>query len=235
VFVNDGIAQLHIVAQSGDGWADLLVFLVVAAFWVIGGLVRVARRRSQEASVRPQGRPRESWQQRLARKAEELQRATEMKRPEPAREPVAPNRPTPPRGQVRVRPGRGGEPVLVYEQNQPRATTAKARHAARQQQAREAVAAARYTAAREPAPELNVGVRGLGPGPTTEGVAGVTLSPTRPELGVERLATPQESVGYAPASIIDYNDPDALRKAILHYEILGTPLSLRDPSEQRPL
>ena len=28
----------------------------------------------------------------------------------------------------------------------------------------------------------------------------------------------------------DYSDPDELRRAILHYEILGRPLSLRDPS-----
>ena len=28
----------------------------------------------------------------------------------------------------------------------------------------------------------------------------------------------------------DYSDPDELKKAILHYEILGRPLSLRDPS-----
>jgi hypothetical protein len=31
--------------------------------------------------------------------------------------------------------------------------------------------------------------------------------------------------------LLDFNDPNALRRAILHYEILGKPLSLRRPSE----
>lgn len=34
------------------------------------------------------------------------------------------------------------------------------------------------------------------------------------------------------AYLIDSSDADALRRAILHYEILGKPLSLRDPSQQ---
>ena len=32
--------------------------------------------------------------------------------------------------------------------------------------------------------------------------------------------------------LTDYADPDELRRAILHYEILGKPLSLRDPSDR---
>jgi hypothetical protein len=36
---------------------------------------------------------------------------------------------------------------------------------------------------------------------------------------------------YLPEIISDYADPDELRMAILHYEILGKPLSLRDRSE----
>ena len=38
--------------------------------------------------------------------------------------------------------------------------------------------------------------------------------------------------GFEPTAIIDYSDPDALKKAILHYEILGKPLAVRDESEQ---
>jgi hypothetical protein len=34
--------------------------------------------------------------------------------------------------------------------------------------------------------------------------------------------------------VVDYGDPDALKKAILQYEILGKPLALRDPSEGFP-
>ena len=37
---------------------------------------------------------------------------------------------------------------------------------------------------------------------------------------------------YLPELLTDYADPDELRRAILHYEILGKPLSLRDPSDE---
>ncbi len=35
---------------------------------------------------------------------------------------------------------------------------------------------------------------------------------------------------YLSEIMLDYSDPDDLKRAILHYEILGRPLSLRDPS-----
>jgi hypothetical protein len=40
----------------------------------------------------------------------------------------------------------------------------------------------------------------------------------------------QEEAAYLPGILSAYADPEQLRTAILHYEILGKPLSLRDPS-----
>ncbi|MFZ0033456.1 MAG: hypothetical protein WAK60_00530 [Sedimentisphaerales bacterium] len=37
---------------------------------------------------------------------------------------------------------------------------------------------------------------------------------------------------YLAGILSDYDDPEKLRRAILHYEILGKPLSLRDPSSE---
>jgi hypothetical protein len=42
--------------------------------------------------------------------------------------------------------------------------------------------------------------------------------------------TPQAK--YLSEILLDYADPDELKTAILHYEILGKPLSLRAPSER---
>jgi len=42
----------------------------------------------------------------------------------------------------------------------------------------------------------------------------------------------RHEAGFAMESLLDYADPDELRRAILHYEILGKPLSLRGPGEQ---
>ncbi len=51
------------------------------------------------------------------------------------------------------------------------------------------------------------------------------LEPT----GTSRLQEPS-AAGHLPDLMLDYSDPEALRRAILHYEILGPPLSLRPPS-----
>ena len=59
-------------------------------------------------------------------------------------------------------------------------------------------------------------------GKTVEGLAGKRM---------DRAAEVPESK-YLSEVLLDFTDPDDLRIAILHYEILGRPLSLRDPSGQ---
>ncbi len=51
------------------------------------------------------------------------------------------------------------------------------------------------------------------------------LKERHPAIGSE--AQPEEAIFEA---LLDFDDPDDLKRAILHYEILGKPLSLRDPS-----
>ena len=48
-----------------------------------------------------------------------------------------------------------------------------------------------------------------------------------------RVRTPAETprAKYLAEILLDYADPEDLKRAILHYEILGRPLSLRDPSQ----
>jgi len=57
-------------------------------------------------------------------------------------------------------------------------------------------------------------------------------SKTAKELGDMRVGMPAETARarYLAEILLDYADPDDLKRAILHYEILGRPLSLRDPS-----
>ena len=52
------------------------------------------------------------------------------------------------------------------------------------------------------------------------------LKERRAAIGSE--AQPEEAIFEA---LLDFDDPDDLKRAILHYEILGKPLSLRSPSE----
>jgi hypothetical protein len=234
--VKDFLRQLGVLAQRGaDQWMDLLVVVVLGVFYALAALIRAARKKSQEAQRAGPARARpaaaENWQQRLARKAEEIQRAVEAKSREAAermqrleqqprmRESTA--KPRPQTGKVVTRPGRGGESVLVYERNAP-GGAARSHHAAREQRVREAVSAAAHEATMQPSYASLAGPVEAPPGPVTPG-----------ELGEIAVTTAAELPGYDPASIIDSSDPDALRKAVLHYEILGKPVGLRtDPFEQ---
>jgi len=88
--------------------------------------------------------------------------------------------------------------------------------------------AERITAKKEPVPV-----------PTVKAPAEPKLPKLTPQLKPagegfpEVISKPVETLqaGLAAESLLDYADPDELRRAILHYEILGKPLSLRGPGE----
>lgn len=215
---------------GGDDMANLLFIVVMAVLWLVAGLVKaMAKKKSQQeppeldglgGQRRPQG---ETWQQRLARRAEELQRRLEQEAgmressqsPPPARK--TPARPTQaPGGKIVVRPGRGGESVIVYEPPPPQAQppVLEESELARQRQMQEALAAARET------------TFGPEPEPATAGLS----QPRSP--GEAQKKDPHESPGPESGPIIDYSDPEALRKAIVTYEVLGKPLALREGADQ---
>lgn len=52
------------------------------------------------------------------------------------------------------------------------------------------------------------------------------------EAGLKAASVPVLQEVALAESLLDYRDPAELRRAILHYEILGKPLSLRGPGEQ---
>jgi len=57
------------------------------------------------------------------------------------------------------------------------------------------------------------------------------LTPAASLLRSKTAGAEIPQAGYLSGILSDYDDPEKLRRAILHYEILGKPLSLRDPSE----
>ncbi|MHC4630619.1 MAG: hypothetical protein ACYS9C_05030, partial [Planctomycetota bacterium] len=65
--------------------------------------------------------------------------------------------------------------------------------------------------------------------PETEQPSGfVPIEPLGGQLGA--IPAEMAEAEHLPEILSDYDDPEELRRAILHYEILGRPLSLRDPS-----
>jgi hypothetical protein len=241
------IAQLGLLAQGSDfdNWTNLLILLVMGALWLVGALVKTASRgRSAQQdgrgglSGRP-SRPRETWQERLARKVEEIQRAAEAGSTETARRteqktglPAGGGQTPParaPGGKITVRQGPGGESVMVYERpaTQPPAPPAPpAPRPTRRRRIPQPVEATVRAPAPEPALTRARIKSDSSAKPTITGLPSAVLEPSAPDTA--RIKAPQTPADLEAPPVLDYGDPDALRKAILHYEILGKPLAFRD-------
>jgi len=211
---------------------DILFWVVIAVVWAIGGIIKAAaagrkNRKGQSASDKPAKQ--ENFLERLAKKAEQLQRAAEAQgrhrkqragHPEPQGQkprPAEPSKPAP--GRVTVRTGRGGQSVLIYER----------------QPSPQPVQQERQRPSRPPAPRADrrrrPKARPVAPSPPREMPA---VAPAPKRAAVARSITPgYTSVTAGGALGADYRDTEALRRAILSMEILGKPLALRDPSEQK--
>ncbi len=230
------LAQLVLPARGPnlEDWSDLLVVAIMAALWLAGALVKALSRKKtpeQAGLAKQQQRPpRESWQVRLARKAEEMQRAIEqggVPRSSPASNARPPQ---PPGGRITVRQGPAGETVMVYERAAPPPVQPVAGPPpVRQSQAGEAVAAAGRAITKESAQvERKLEVKGPALEPIAEALPDLGVEPPQPS---ESDSPKTAESGGTAAAVLDASDADALRKAILHYEILGVPLGLREPFE----
>ncbi len=131
------------------------------------------------------------------------------------------------------KPATGGRGVLEQFFNELRglAEPAQGRESrpigqpARQKIARPQPAVRKYAAEAKQAGRVQPTTRLAEPeftGKTVEGLAGKRMD----------MAAEVPESKYLSEVLMDYADPDELRMAILHYEILGRPLSLRDPSGQ---
>lgn len=209
------LKQLDLLAHASENWENILFLVIMAVFWLAGALTKVLARKKGTAQQQQRpgrsptqpARPHETWQQRIVRKAREMQQAAETERRIPeqhVRERTQATRPRP-GGEISVRMDQKGDSVMVY---QPPASYPE-RPAARPQEARQAVLAARQQITPEP--------------------SGAFVSPQVTEKPPASPPAPDE---FHPLAAIDYSDPDALKNAILQYEILGKPLALREPSQE---
>ncbi len=247
----DRMIPFQWLAQGGgEEWVNILFIVVVAVFWAIGGLVKAAgakknapQKRPEDRGTPPDRQKQETWKQRLARKAQEFQRAAEehVRKIEKQAQSHAESERRPDhdpsgRGRVTVRSGRGGESILVYEPEQEnRRERPERKHAttARSREARQRVA--RRGDAEPHRPKRGRQLDRPETEPTLSATQPAPLGPReRPQPPQIDQSRPKQALGkgYTASSLIDYSDADALRRAILQYEILGKPLSLRDPFER---
>lgn len=282
--MTDWLEQFVCLGQRGpdmDEWVNVLFIAVVAVLWIVGGLIKsTAKNRAKgEGPAKEQGGQRqESWQQRLMRKAEEIQRLAEARRKELADRASRGGQggaasPSPGAGEqpgvdgLSLQKGRGGEAVMVYDAGQARRDVHRpqqptpppppgGRHVIRprpsvsprpqptpvppQQRprspfraAREAIRAA-WTPQAKPSPPVDTRPAApVAPKQETPVVRGLPETMLGPALGRRRPGRRLPTVGAVRSDLlIDYSDSDALRRAIVQYEILGKPLALRDPLER---
>ena len=232
--MNTLLAQMILVAQGEDvgKWTNVLFVIVLGVFWVVGSIVKAKAKKPEgeeekegQLSRKPGGKLREIAE-RIERELSQLSRERVSRPPEQAKGPQ-------------------GEASRQSGQARPAGPAARARYGRpeapqRPRRVGRPDAAARKPSARPkpmPTPAL-----GLPEAPE--------VSPEMPEVqtGIEELpeyiTEPVEGLKdkYAHISAekpaaesalqslldLDYADPDELRTAILHYEILGRPLSLRE-------
>lgn len=208
--MSDLLAQI-VLAQRDveeDGWTNILVVIVMIVFWTITAVVKAMKTKSEQQE-RPSRVPN--------RKPPVRGRAGAEQRP----------------GQARRRPSapaQRGERRPATETK--RTTLADLREAAR-----------RFAAEAEQAFQPPTKTPTPAPAPTPER----RQPPAKPEISFDALVEGEpvippikgveekrpEAVAVPPSAFLsdllsDYADRDKLRRAILHYEILGPPLSLRD-------
>ena len=214
--MNELLAQIILAARNRDGksWTNILFIVGLAVFWVIGGILKARankKQKDEEQLTRKSGlKPSEGAgvrEPRVVQKTpyEQVQRPT-------ARTPYR----------------RGPQPQI----QPPRRKIARPELFVQKFVTEKEQAAPLETIELLEEPELSV--------PTVqlehkfeefEELPDFTGKAVK-ELGDMRVGTLAETPQrkYLAEILLDYADPDDLRRAILHYEILGRPLSLRDPS-----
>jgi len=207
--MNTFLAQLILARRSeeADKWMNILFVVVLAVFWALGGILKARAKKTQGGDAgksprRPVRQP--PAQSRMAR--EQLLRQ--------ARPPV---------GQAERRPYRPGL-------GQARTRLGELRAAA-QKFAAEAEQAFRVQI-QQPAQEAQPAMHRPTSRPESRDLLeSLAKLPTAPQP--ENLPPPEETLPaeYLSELLSAYADPDQLRRAILHYEILGKPLSLRDSQD----
>jgi hypothetical protein len=213
------LAQLILAARDKDfeSWTNILFIVVIGIFWVVGGILKAkANKSKQQEQEQPGRRPPES-----TRGAPKAFKQTPYQQ---AQRRVGPTPKSQPRPQ-QVQPSRR---KIVRPQSAGRKLPAKAEEAI-ELPTLEALETPKVSL---PISQLQVDLEEL-PEFTVETVEKDIRLSSVEALGAKRIGiageTPQAR--YLPEILSDYDDPEKLRRAILHYEILGKPLSLRDPSE----
>lgn len=222
--MNYSLAQIILAARDPDGWMSILVIVLMAAVYGIATILKAKKGEKEQEQAeeeqyrKPQRKP-EGGMGLLEQFVREIRRAVD---PTQERE----SRPTAqPAGRKTARP-QPASTVRKYaaeakQAGRPKSITPPAKH--KRPGLELSIPAAQAQPDFEELPELQTGIEAL-PESTTKAVKGL--------VGKRKGMAEFPESKYLSEILVDFTDPEDLRMAILHCEILGRPLSLRDPSGQ---
>jgi len=201
------LAQLILARRSDDAenWMSILVFVILAVIWAIGGIVKAKANKAgdqdEQSPAKPVRKPplhsreaREQMLRRLERPAGSAQ--SQSKKPRPA----------------------GQQPRMKFADLQ----AAVRKFAVEAEQAFQPQSEKKTPALKPVLTDPQIPPKTVEhPEPISKIVKGL-----QDKRAYEPEQMPESE--YLYELLTDYADPEELRRAILHYEILGKPLSLRD-------
>ncbi len=180
------IEKLVFAARDEDinSWVNILFVVILALFWVIGGIIKGKVKKTREMEEKSISR--------------------------------GPRRPGGyPKGLRKELKESLGQPSQVSTEEPPR----RRPYYQQQKQARKEI-------------PRNLPYIHKGPAP----IRAAKEKPPEPSPQISELDTPtidlKPQIEYLTEAMLDLTDPDDIKKAILHYEIIGKPLSLRDSFER---
>lgn len=227
--MNALLAQFILVARGNDieGWWNILILVIVAAVYGLGAILKTKGKKAQEQTEEEQELSRKSAHKpstgsrgALEQFVREIQRAvepTEERESRPVARP-APKKVTRPQPATAVR--KYAAEAKQVGRVQPRTPPSKPKRSGPDL----SIPAPQVQPVFEELPELQAGIEAL-PEYTSKTVEGLVSKG-------KGMADEVVKSKYLSEVLADFTDPEDLRMAILHYEILGRPLALRDPSSQ---
>lgn len=198
------LAQLILAVQGDDveKWKNILLVVVLAVFWGIASLLKA--KKAQQADEQEQSTA--GRQQKPSPLAKSLRKELFGQRGRPR--PVAP------------------APPAQYQRQARQHLSAEARLRTLTGERQSVQAPPMAPLAETTLPPVTSGLEAalqLVPEGVSKPIEGLK------QYGLPAAGNPEPE--FPPAFLPDYDDPEQLRRAILHYEILGKPLSLRRPGE----
>ncbi len=209
--MNEILEQIILASRrrGPKGWGNILFIVFLAIFWAISAIVKLK-----------------------AKKTEEEKEGEEQLSLKPGAKPPEVTKALPKGPFQKIRSAIETE---LQKQRQLQEQQAQ-RKLVRPQPAAQKVAAKTEPAARipalEPVEEAKL-TRPIAQVQTKFQEISDFTSKTVKKMRDKRIDSPVEipQAKHLAEILLDYSDPDELKRAILHYEILGKPLSLRDPSQ----